>query len=155
MQYLVTGLSPAPFAALSALDDDALAARGIRRMIVDSVPGFPCRISLSDAPMGASVLLLSYEHQPANSPYRAQGPIFITEGLAEAAVFHDQVPAVMASRLLSVRAYDGDDLIVDADVVEGKHADTLFRRMLASENVAYLHVHYARRGCYAGRVERV
>jgi hypothetical protein len=35
-----------------------------------SALGFPCRVSLVDAEIGESVLLVNYEHLPAASPYR-------------------------------------------------------------------------------------
>jgi len=34
--------------------------------------------------IGERVLLTNYEHQPAHSPYRASGPIFVRESAAEA-----------------------------------------------------------------------
>lgn len=154
MAYRVTGLPSAPFAPLFGLEEAALAAQGIRRMVAPPDAGYPCRVRLIDVPAGTSLLLLSYQHQPANSPYRASGPIFVSEGAYETAVVEDAVPDLMRKRILSVRAYDADDLIVDADVVDGQEADTLFRRYLALPQVAYLHVHLARRGCYAGRVDR-
>lgn len=154
MAYRVTGLQSAPFAPLFGLDEAALAAQGVRRMVAPDDGLYPCRVTLADVPAGTPVLLLSYQHQPSTGPYRAEGPIFVTEGVAETVVATDTVPLMMAKRILSVRAYDGDDMIVDADVVEGKQADALFRRYLALSEVAYLHVHLARRGCYAGLVKR-
>lgn len=154
MSYIVSGLQSAPFAPLFGLDDQALAERGIRRMTAPQDGLYPCRVTLADVPAGTDVLLLYYQHQPAHSPYRAEGPIFVTEGHADTAVTRDEVPLMMAKRILSVRAYDADDMIVDADVVDGKEADALFRQYLARSEVAYLHVHLARRGCYAGRVDR-
>ncbi|MFV3129602.1 DUF1203 domain-containing protein [Niveispirillum sp. KHB5.9] len=154
MAYRVTGLQSAPFAHLFGLDDQALADKGVRRMVAPGDGLYPCRVTLADVPAGTPVLLLSYQHQPANGPYRAEGPIFVTEGPAETVVATDAVPGMMEKRILSVRAYDADDMIVDADVVEGKEADALFRRYLEVPEVAYLHVHLARRGCYAGRVDR-
>lgn len=155
MSYIVSGLQSAPFVPLFGLDDQALAQRGIRRMRAPQDGLYPCRVTLADVPAGTDVLLLSYQHQPAHTPYRAEGPIFVTEGHAETAVAKGEVPLMMAMRILSVRAYDGDDMIVDADVIDGKDADALFRRYLARPEVAYLHVHLARRGCYAGRVDRM
>jgi hypothetical protein len=43
---------------------------------------------------------------------------------------------------------------VDADVVDGAEAEPLIERYLARGDVAYLHIHYARRGCFACRVDR-
>lgn len=154
MSYIVSGLQSAPFTPLFGLNDQALAERGIRRMTAPQDGLYPCRVTLADVPAGTNVLLLSYQHQPAHTPYRAEGPIFVTEGHADTAVTRDEVPLMMAKRILSVRAYDADDMIVDADVVDGKEADALFRQYLARPDVAYLHVHLARRGCYAGRVDR-
>jgi hypothetical protein len=57
-------------------------------------------------------------------------------------------------RLLSVRAFDSNGMIVDADVVDGHESAPTFQRLLANDNVAYLHVHNAKRGCYAARVNR-
>jgi hypothetical protein len=42
----------------------------------------------------------------------------------------------------------------DADVVDGKELKPLIERFLSNEDVAYLHAHFARRGCYAARIER-
>ena len=44
--------------------------------------------------------------------------------------------------------------MVDEDVVDGAAAEPLIQRYLTRTDVAYLHVHFARRGCYACRVER-
>lgn len=154
MSYIVTGLRSDLFAPLFGLDEEALARQGIRRMVAPDAGLYPCRVTLADVAAGTPVLLLSYRHQPANSPYRAEGPIFVTEGRADTAIARDEVPPMMARRILSVRAYDGDDMIVDADLVDGGQADDLFRRYLDRPDVAYLHVHLARRGCYAGRVDR-
>lgn len=148
------GLGAAAFAPFFALDDEALAARSIRRMIADKKPGFPCRVTLEDAEPGERVLLLAYQHQPAQTPYRASGPIFVRE---EARRSFDRIgdpPAALLSRLLSVRAYDGDGMMVDADVVPGDALEPLLERCFADAKVSYAHIHYARRGCYAARVER-
>jgi hypothetical protein len=85
MSYRISGLSPAPFRHLFGLDEATLAGHGIRRYAVDAMPGFPCRVTLQDLPAGASALLLNYEHQPAASPYRSRGPIFVGEGAEEVA----------------------------------------------------------------------
>lgn len=155
MNYQLRGLEPAQFEGLFDLDDAALAERGMRRMRVDRPVGFPCRVSLEDAPVGEEVLLLPFAHQPGRSPYRASGPIFVRRGRAAAARIIGALPSYLTLRPLSVRAYDAADEMVDAEVVDGAEAEPLLRRFLGRADVAYLHVHYARRGCYACRVERV
>ncbi|MGH8204160.1 MAG: DUF1203 domain-containing protein [Steroidobacteraceae bacterium] len=154
MNYQLRGLEPALFEKLFDLDDAALAGRGMRRMRVDQPVGFPCRISLEDAPVGEDVLLLPFTHQDSRSPYRASGPIFVRRGRAQAARIVNELPTYLTLRPLSVRAYDAADEMVDAEVVDGREAAPLIERYLAREDVAYLHVHFARRGCYACRVER-
>jgi hypothetical protein len=153
MRFRYTGLDAALFRELFALGDDELLARGVRRVTADTRPGFPCRVSLEDAAPGESVLLLAFEHQPQASPYRSSGPIFVREA-AKAAYDGSDFPPVFMGRLLSVRVYDREGMMVDADIAEGRQAETLFSRMLAQADVAYLHVHNAKRGCYAARVER-
>jgi hypothetical protein len=63
-------------------------------------------------------------------------------------------PVLSQSSSLSVRAYDGEDMIVDADVVPGAEVQRAIERMLAKDEVGYLHVHFAPRGCYLARVDR-
>ncbi|HEY5238130.1 MAG TPA: DUF1203 domain-containing protein [Rhizomicrobium sp.] len=154
MAYRITGLAAEPFGSLFALSDEELGERGARRYIADEKPGFPCRISLTDAEPGERVILLSYDHLPVHSPYRARGPIFVREAATQAFDGVNTLPDVFQGRLLSIRAYDAGGMMLDADVVEGAHAEPLIEKLLAREDVDMLHVHYARRGCYACRVER-
>ena len=153
MSFRVTGLDPAPFQHLHALSDEALAAQGIERVRITEKPAAPCRISLDDAEIGEAVLLLSYEHQPANTPYRQQGPIFIRETSARAST-HDVMPPALARRMLSLRAFDAHGAMVDAEVCEGAAAPDCIARFFANDAVAYIHAHYARRGCFAARIDR-
>ena len=154
MNYMLRGLEPALFQPLFQLDDEVLAARAMRWMVADEPVGFPCRISLEDAPVGERVLLLPFQHQDSRSPYRASGPIFVRPGIDEARRVSGELPPYLTRRLLSVRAYDATDGMVEAEVVEGAAAAPLIERFLAREDVAYLHLHFAKRGCYACRVDR-
>jgi hypothetical protein len=153
--FQISALPRAPFEELFALDDEALAARGAKRLIVDKKPGVPCRVSLADAEPGEVAILVPFRHQPADSPYRASGPIFVRQTARQAIVPPDAVPDVLRSRLLSVRAYDMSHLMTDADVVEGQKLEQLVARLFGASDVKYLHVHFARPGCYACRVDRV
>ncbi|MBI3507197.1 MAG: DUF1203 domain-containing protein [Proteobacteria bacterium] len=154
MDFRIKGLSPEKFVPLYGLPDAELAARGIVRRIADASPGYPDRVELRDAEPGQSVLLLNYEHQPVNSPYRASHAIYVREGAREAFDRINEVPPVMRVRMLSLRAFDADGMIVDADLVDGKSVETLIGRMLGGERVSYIHAHYAKYGCYSARVER-
>jgi hypothetical protein len=155
MNFTLRGLEPALFEPLFQLDEEALAGRGMRWMNVDEPVGFPCRISLEDAPVGERVLLLPFVHQDSRSAYRASGPIFVRPGVREARQVVDELPPYLTRRLLSVRAYDAKDDMVDANVIDGAVAAPLIERYLACGDVSYLHLHFARRGCYACRVDRL
>jgi hypothetical protein len=108
-------LAPAPFQGLYGLSDEALRTRGVRRLRVDANPGFSDRIELRDADSGEHVPLLNHVHQPADNPYRASHAIFVREG-AHAYDRKDEIPPALATRLLSLRAFDAEDLMIDADL---------------------------------------
>jgi hypothetical protein len=154
MSYVIAGLDPAPFAPLYGLSDADLAVRGGIRMAVTGKPGFPCRITLEDAEPGETVLLLNHEHAPFDTPYRARHAIFVREGAETAAVYENEIPGQLAIRLLSVRAFDAAGMMVDAEVIEGTALDALAREWLKQADVDSLHVHYAKRGCFAARITR-
>jgi hypothetical protein len=154
MDYRITGLSPEPFRALFKLDDDALRARNMQRVVADTKPGFPCRVCLEDAQPGETLLLLSWKHLDVATPYRSEGPIFVREGMHDAYDVRNAIPEQQRSRLLSVRAYDAQGWMHDAEVVEGAHLEALIDRFLADPRTAFLHAHNARRGCYACRIDR-
>jgi hypothetical protein len=56
---------------------------------------------------------------------------------------------------MSIRAFDGFGMLLDADVAEGRVLEPSIERLLASETVEYVHLHYAKPGCYAARVIRI
>lgn len=153
MSFSIVGLDPAPFRRLHGLSDAELAAEGISRVRVAASHSAPCRISLDDAEPGAHVLLLSYRHQEADTPYRQQGPIFVSDAPHRFAG-HDQIPPALARRVLSLRGYDSTGMMIEADLCDGAEADELIERFFANDAVAYIHAHYARRGCFAARIDR-
>ena len=154
MSYIITGLDSAPFRRFYGLSDEALASEQVVRMTADSKPGFPCRVTLEDAEPGETLLLLNYEHLPDASPYRSRHAIFVREGAEVPARFEDEIPEKLAIRLLSVRAFDAQAMMTDAEVVEGNALEPLILKMFADPAVAFLHVHNAGRGCFAARVDR-
>jgi len=154
MPFRYRGLPRRPFEAMFAMSDTELAAIGARRMIADDKPGFPCRISLADAEPGEPVLLLSFTHQDANSPYKAAGPIFVRESAHEPYDSDRLPPVFQAGRFLSARAYDAAGTMVDADVAESRELEPLLAKLFAQNQTGYVHVHYAKRGCFAARVDR-
>jgi hypothetical protein len=154
MDYRITGLPAALFVDLQQASDDELQQRGVERHIVESANSAPCRISLEDAEPGEEVLLFTFAHQPAASPYASSGPIFIRRSADRTFDALNTIPEQQRRRLLSVRAYDDTDHIVDAEVTPGAELESLIDRFFEKRQVRYLHVHYARYGCYACRVDR-
>lgn len=152
--FQVSALPKQSFAKFFTMDDEALARHGAKRYVADRTPGFPCRVSLQDAEPGERVLLVPHTHLDAESPYRASGPVFVRESAAAAVVPRDAVPALLRSRMLSLRAYDRQDLMITADIVDGGEAEFAFARMFANALVHYVHIHFAKPGCYACRVDR-
>jgi len=153
MGFRVTGLPAEQFAGLFSLSDQELAARGAVRRIADIKPGYPCRVSLTDAEPGQEVILTHFEHHPVDSPFRASHAIYVRKG-EEAYEAVDQVPEQLRLRLLSVRAFDEKGMLVGADVVDGKQLEGVIDRLFEDDRADYLHVHYAKPGCYAARIER-
>jgi Protein of unknown function (DUF1203) len=153
MSFRITGLPAGIFADLFSLSDAALAARGALRCVADGTPGYPCRVSLTDAEPGQEVILTHFEHQSADTPYRAGHAIYVRKGETTYDAV-DEVPEQLRLRLLSVRAFDGNGMMVGADVVDGKELEGAIKRLLGDERADYLHVHYAKPGCYAARIDR-
>ncbi len=154
MGFQISALDENLFSHLFGVDDEALAQSGVKRVVVDENPGFPCRVSLEDARVGETALLLNFEHQSADSPFRSSHAIFVREWAVRARPSKDEVPEFLRLRLLSVRAFDSDGMMLDADVVDGDRLEALIERLFRNELVSYLHIHNARLGCYAALVER-
>jgi hypothetical protein len=155
MSFVVTGLPLDEFRPLFGLSDEDLAERGVQRHRADTPVGYPCRVTLTDAQPGETLLLLNYEHQPADTPYRARHAIFVSESAAAPAVYRDEVPPSLAARpYISLRAFDEGGTMLDGVVAPGPELAPAIEQMLAADEVAYIQAHYAGRGCYAARIER-
>jgi hypothetical protein len=124
-------------------------------MVADEKPGFPCRVSLVDAEPGEEVILVPFTHHDVGSPYRASGPIFVRVNAQTARPEVNEIPVLLRSRLLSLRAYDAAAMMVAAEVVEGKELEQHISRLFSDKRVEYLQVHNARPGCYNCEVRRV
>ena len=154
MSFQIHALPRDTFAPLFALSDDALRDRDIRRVVADGRPVYPCRVSLQDATEGERLLLLPHAHHVVDTPYRASGPVYVREAAAEATPDIDEVPALLRTRLLSLRAYDKRGMMVWADVRPGTELEAGLDELFALERTDYIHLHYAKPGCYACRVVR-
>jgi len=153
MTYRIKGLEPASFAPLFELDDAELESRDMARMTVDN-PNFPCRISLRDCDIGDEVILLNHVSHDGNNPYRASHAIFVSRSATQAADYVDAIPPALDRRILSLRAFDGDGMMVDAALAQPGEADPAIRKLLANPAVAHIDAHNAIRGCFAARIDR-
>jgi hypothetical protein len=154
--FRVSGIPADVFDEMRHLSDGELTKQRAVRRIVDTKPGFPCRVTLEDAEIGESVLLFNFEHLAGPSPYRSVGPIFVRESASETYSKINEIPEVLrvSDRLFSVRAYDEADMLVDAAVIESVEIEASIQRLFANASIAYIHVHYAGPGCYSCRIDR-
>jgi hypothetical protein len=154
MSFQIHALPADLFEPLFSMSDGELAKVPASKMLVDSKPGYPCRVSLADAEVGETVVLVNYMHQSAETPYQATHAIIIRENAKQEFPDVGTVPAVLATRLISARAFDESHHMIDADVVDGSRLSEAIPAMLENPEVAYLHLHNARQGCFAARVTR-
>jgi hypothetical protein len=152
MHFRIQGLPAEKFAYLFTLSDEELAQAGAVRRIADGPR--PCRISLTDAKAGDELILVNYEHHPVASPYRMRFAIYVRRG-EETFDAVDTVPQQLRQRMLAVRAFDRDAMMVGWELADGKELETAIERLFADPRAAYLHVHFAAPGCYAARIARV
>lgn len=154
MDIRIRGLDAAPFHALMHLPPQALAERLAIVRIADSQPGFPCRVSLDDAIPGETVLLTHFQHQEAATPFRASHAIYVRMAANQTFDAVNTVPPALARRTLSLRAFDAGGWLKGATLAPGTEVLDAARGLLANDEVAYLHAHYAAMGCYAAWVGR-
>jgi len=152
--FQITALPIEKFSSLLEQSDAELRALGARRMIADKKPGFPCRVSLVDAEPGEEVLLLPFTHHDVSNPYRADGPIFVRVKAQTGRLAVNEVPAMIRTRLLSLRGYDAAGMMLISEVLDGSELEEHLSRFFADPGVEYIHIHNARPGCYNCRVDR-
>ena len=154
MSFQIHALAPAGFEPLFTMSDADLAEISARRMTVDSKPGYPCRVSLADAEVGETVILVNFTHLSADSPYRSAHAIYVREHARQVFPEIDEVPELFHNRTISVRAFDGENNMVDAELVGGARVAESITTMLQNTSVSYLHLHNAQRGCFLARATR-
>ena len=150
-------ISPLPsdtFAHLFGLSDEELDARGVVVRRAGEGDRLPCRVSLRDARPGERALLLNYEHQDADTPYRSRYAIFVIEGAEEARLAPDELPQVFLRRPIALRAFSEAGMLLDAAMGMGSEIAPVIERLFANPDVAYLHAHNAMHGCYSARIDR-
>ncbi|KAK0943067.1 hypothetical protein LTR48_004640 [Friedmanniomyces endolithicus] len=137
--------------------DPSFASAATSRKMTPAV-SVPCRRCLHDTVQGQEVILLSYDPFLGDSPYRSRSPIFVhAEDCREygtAPEEDDTMPLQQRSKLLSIRGFDKHNMMVRAELLEDAKALRMCEEMLVGGGCEYIHIHYARYGCFAVRVER-
>lgn len=155
MTFRVHALNHEEFTPLFAMDDAELGAANARRLTVDAEPGYPCRLTLTDGKLGETVILLNHVSMPARTPFRASHAIYVRQGAEAVTPEPGEIPPALQNRPQSIRAFDTNWMMVDADLAEGAEAvAATIRRMLENPDVQEVHLHNAKLGCYAARATR-
>ena len=157
MQYnfQIAALDPAETNTYFEMTDSELAAINARRMTVDNKPGFPCRVSLQDAEIGEEVILFNYQHHKVRSPYRAAGAVFARRNARAAQLAVNELPDHLEHRLLSLRGYNREAMLVDARTVKGDLLEMTLQSMLDQMELEYVQIHNSAQGCFHCQVNRV
>jgi hypothetical protein len=154
MDYVIKGLSAEPYRHLYGKTDEELKTFGVKRYIADKNPGYPDRIEMRDAEVGESLLLINHVSMEKKTPYKASHAIFVREGAEHQYESRNEIPAVMFNRILSLRAFDANGMMVDAAVAQGEEIQNVVECFLNNDQVSYIDAHNAVRGCYSGKIER-
>lgn len=154
VDFQIVPLASKMFSPYFRMSAEELRSIGAYTFQSDEDPCYPCRVSLKDAQIGETVLALEYEHHAVKSPYRSSGPIFVRENADEAKLKTNEIPDMLNHRLLSVRSYNVDGLMVAADTTRGSDLRNILNQQFEIEVVKYIHIHNASPGCFNCTVKR-
>ena len=143
------------FNHLFTLSKSQLREQGVTKILVDNWPGFPCRISLEDAPVGEEVILLPYKHHHTDSPYQASGPIFVRKNAMAPELKENEIPKFLNHRFLSLPGYNSSGMMIETDTCQGSELKSMLHIFFENSEVAYIHIHNAKPGCYNCVAERI
>jgi len=154
IDFLIKALPINNFHDLILKNNEELKLLGAAWITVDAEPGYPCRVSLLDAKVGERVLAVSFCHHNVNSPYKASGPIFVREKASIVKLGINEIPKMLRHRLLSVRAYSSQKLMIGSGVVQGTELESAIESQFQNSEVEYIHIHNANPGCFNCSVHR-
>ena len=154
MPFRIVGLDAGDFAPYFCMGDAELRRSGVRMVVADADPGFPCRVSLEDARMGERVLLINFTSHDVANPYRTAHAIYVREGAEQAEPMVDRLPPVFTGRTMSLRGFDEEGMMVRAVLAVSDEVEAGIAALFAEPRVACIHAHNAAYGCFAARIER-
>ena len=116
----------------------------------------PCRHCLNPVSEGDTALLGSYTLPRPQGIYWTPSPIFLHAGHCPRYSAADEIPPIVRTSLISVRAYDADDqcLYDLGHVCEGGDAVAPLMRAFDDLRTSFINIHTAKPGCLLCRVDR-
>jgi len=154
VNFNIRGLDHNLFSKYFSMSGAELEKIGAYLFMADKNPCYPCRVSLQDAEVGETVLAIMYEHHSVQSPYKSTGPIFIRKEVETATLGINVIPKMLMHRLLSIRGYSSEALMVEAEIVEGSGLETILEKQFRNDAVHYIHIHNAGPGCFNCKVNK-
>jgi hypothetical protein len=64
------------------------------------------------------------------------------------------VPDMIRQRIMSLRAFDAAGLMINADIAAGEDLPARIDALFGEPAAEYVHLHFAKQGCFAARVDR-
>ncbi|PHR73930.1 MAG: hypothetical protein COA66_02415 [Arcobacter sp.] len=122
--------------------------------------GEPCRDVLRRAKKGEKLILASYCPFKRSGPYKEYGPIFVLEEENKKNLIYNELPL---SKNLNqdylknnfvLRAYNKEEIIVDAKVVEEENSLDVLYGFLKNKEIDFILARFTAYGCYALRIEK-
>ena len=154
MSFVISGLPIEQFRPLFAMDDNALAEKGIVRKTADVKPGYPCRISLEDAEPGDRLLLMHYESHKVQTPYRSAYAIYVNEAATEQRIVRKSIPGVLRGRPIALRSFNEDGMLINAALCLDGDVAKAIENVFETAEANYIHLHNAAHGCFAAEARR-
>lgn len=154
MTYSIQGLDPRPFAPLFGLSDEEREQEMAELVTASSDRGFPCRVSLCDANIGDRLVLVHHVSNDVSRPFRMAHAIYVRESATRAKPSVDQIPPMLDTRTIGLRAFDAEGMLRSAALAAPGQGDAAIRELFAADSIAYIHAHNAAYGCFLAAVER-
>ena len=154
MGFQIIALESEEFSYLDTMTNAQLEERSIDRKVVESFPGYPCRVTLEDAPVGETVYLLNYSHLEEETPYRSSHAIYVRPKHKTARPEANEIPEIMLRRPISLRGFDQQHRMIEIGLAEGLEVKQQLEAMFENPQVDYIHLHNALPGCFAAKAIR-
>ncbi len=155
MSFQFAPLPYAPFAPLFDLDIAALSQRSIVRVTATEAGAYPCRVSLVDAQIGDTLLLVNHTHLDVASPYASRHAIYVRRDASEAEPAAETIPDILTHRLLSLRGFDANGMMIRGEVQDGQTIQATLSDWFGDPDLAHVDAHSAARGCFLARASRL